>query len=132
MVTEVQLTMAAPRFRCGRTAWVRKNMAKMLVWKVRRSCSSLMSVMSLSGCCSPALLTSMSIRPNSSTTRATARWQKSRSPRRSEEHTSELQSLMRISYAVFCLKKKNITTHKQPEMYVKHEIHKIEILVNNQ
>src|SRR3546814_1908636 len=29
-----------------------------------------------------------------------------REPRRSEEHTSELQSLMRISYAVFCLKKK--------------------------
>src|SRR3546814_3561696 len=35
---------------------------------------------------------------------------------RSEEHTSELQSLMRISYAVFCLKKKNLqtnTTHKE-------------------
>src|SRR3546814_4639864 len=31
---------------------------------------------------------------------------------RSEEHTSELQSLMRISYAVFCLKKKK-TLHKQ-------------------
>src|SRR3546814_6369953 len=31
---------------------------------------------------------------------------------RSEEHTSELQSLMRISYAVFCLKKK--TTKKEP------------------
>src|SRR3546814_9567461 len=30
-------------------------------------------------------------------------------PIRSEEHTSELQSLMRISYAVFCLKKKNKT-----------------------
>src|SRR3546814_2067911 len=30
---------------------------------------------------------------------------------RSEEHTSELQSLMRISYAVFCLKKKNKMTH---------------------
>src|SRR3546814_3224706 len=30
---------------------------------------------------------------------------------RSEEHTSELQSLMRISYAVFCLKKKNIKIH---------------------
>src|SRR3546814_3538223 len=29
---------------------------------------------------------------------------------RSEEHTSELQSLMRISYAVFCLKKKNYMT----------------------
>src|SRR3546814_9906915 len=31
---------------------------------------------------------------------------------RSEEHTSELQSLMRISYAVFCLKKKKKTTKK--------------------
>src|SRR3546814_3086373 len=30
---------------------------------------------------------------------------------RSEEHTSELQSLMRISYAVFCLKKKNIDSN---------------------
>src|SRR3546814_3362614 len=30
---------------------------------------------------------------------------------RSEEHTSELQSLMRISYAVFCLKKKNQSNH---------------------
>src|SRR3546814_3219578 len=30
---------------------------------------------------------------------------------RSEEHTSELQSLMRISYAVFCLKKKNYTNN---------------------
>src|SRR3546814_7347562 len=30
---------------------------------------------------------------------------------RSEEHTSELQSLMRISYAVFCLKKKNVKDH---------------------
>src|SRR3546814_5661018 len=35
-----------------------------------------------------------------------------RARQRSEEHTSELQSLMRISYAVFCLKKKN-TTHQQ-------------------
>src|SRR3546814_10632067 len=33
--------------------------------------------------------------------------------RRSEEHTSELQSLMRISYAVFCLKKKKTHTHNQ-------------------
>src|SRR3546814_2761981 len=32
--------------------------------------------------------------------------------RRSEEHTSELQSLMRISYAVFCLKKKILMTQK--------------------
>src|SRR3546814_8191796 len=34
---------------------------------------------------------------------------------RSEEHTSELQSLMRISYAVFCLKKKNITERKSTQ-----------------
>src|SRR3546814_1272139 len=35
--------------------------------------------------------------------------------KRSEEHTSELQSLMRISYAVFCLKKKTVTTNtKRP------------------
>src|SRR3546814_8335704 len=33
--------------------------------------------------------------------------------KRSEEHTSELQSLMRISYAVFCLKKKNKQTTQQ-------------------
>src|SRR3546814_2189785 len=36
---------------------------------------------------------------------------------RSEEHTSELQSLMRISYAVFCLKKKKHTTHKPTTTY---------------
>src|SRR3546814_7769352 len=39
---------------------------------------------------------------------------------RSEEHTSELQSLMRISYAVFCLKKKNYT-HTTPKSY--HLLH---------
>src|SRR3546814_5168786 len=37
---------------------------------------------------------------------------------RSEEHTSELQSLMRISYAVFCLKKKKTTnTHTKTNNY---------------
>src|SRR3546814_2923032 len=39
--------------------------------------------------------------------------------RRSEEHTSELQSLMRISYAVFCLKKKKYTKHTQE----RHDTH---------
>src|SRR3546814_5289655 len=34
---------------------------------------------------------------------------------RSEEHTSELQSLMRSSYAVFCLKKKNTQTNHDPK-----------------
>src|SRR3546814_4174593 len=40
-------------------------------------------------------------------------------PKRSEEHTSELQSLMRISYAVFCLKKKK----KHTTQKTKHNIH---------
>src|SRR3546814_2001969 len=46
--------------------------------------------------------------PRSCPTRwpATPRAGRRNSARRSEEHTSELQSLMRISYAVFCLKKK--------------------------
>src|SRR3546814_10244285 len=35
---------------------------------------------------------------------------------RSEEHTSELQSLMRISYAVFCLKKKNTKKQQQTDI----------------
>src|SRR3546814_2025199 len=35
---------------------------------------------------------------------------------RSEEHTSELQSLMRISYAVFCLKKKKKTTNNETQI----------------
>src|SRR3546814_1155030 len=42
-----------------------------------------------------------------------------RRARRSEEHTSELQSLMRISYAVFCLKKKN----KHKEVHTKTKKH---------
>src|SRR3546814_4180946 len=43
---------------------------------------------------------------------------------RSEEHTSELQSLMRISYAVFCLKKKqkSLQTHKNSECYNRTKI----------
>src|SRR3546814_5595104 len=39
---------------------------------------------------------------------------------RSEEHTSELQSLMRISYAVFCLKKKKRTNHKSIPQHSKN------------
>src|SRR3546814_10447134 len=40
---------------------------------------------------------------------------------RSEEHTSELQSLMRISYAVFCLKKKKQKTHSNEHNRDKHD-----------
>src|SRR3546814_1958182 len=45
----------------------------------------------------------------------------SRNGRRSEEHTSELQSLMRISYAVFCLKKK--TKHIIVQQQKRSQIH---------
>src|SRR3546814_4187382 len=43
---------------------------------------------------------------------------------RSEEHTSELQSLMRTSYAVFCLKKKNLEYHAMchPETCVVYQL----------
>src|SRR3546814_5015883 len=43
---------------------------------------------------------------------------------RSEEHTSELQSLMRISYAVFCLKKKTNTKIKYHNVYIITQIDK--------
>src|SRR3546814_4123324 len=42
-------------------------------------------------------------------------------PKRSEEHTSELQSLMRISYAVFCLKKKKETNTTNKHQYKDNE-----------
>src|SRR3546814_7965198 len=55
----------------------------------------------------------------SSPTRAGARARRLPRRPRSEEHTSELQSLMSISYAVFCLKKKNIQ-QKQKMTQPKH------------
>src|SRR3546814_6926735 len=59
---------------------------------------------------------------------------------RSEEHTSELQSLMRISYAVFCLKKKtkkqhknrNNTNHKYKRYLYTHKQSTLIIMTNNQ
>src|SRR3546814_3177087 len=59
--------------------------------------------------CSPIWSVPATSRPKRSSSPTSFSWR-----RRSEEHTSELQSLMRISYAVFCLKKKNqsrTTTH---------------------
>src|SRR3546814_4752692 len=49
---------------------------------------------------------------------------KPRIPERSEEHTSELQSLMRISYAVFCLKKKKKTISKARSKQAKSRLKK--------
>src|SRR3546814_1609488 len=45
-----------------------------------------------------------------------------RSSTRSEEHTSELQSLMRISYAVFCLKKKTTVTPDGDQIDLLHSL----------
>src|SRR3546814_1406050 len=67
---------------------------------------------------SPAFVlsaTSPSPRPASLDSRAT------RSSERSEEHTSELQSLMRNSYAVFCLKKKRTPKKLQRKTYLPSE-----------
>src|SRR3546814_2415806 len=50
---------------------------------------------------------------------------------RSEEHTSELQSLMRISYAVFCLKKKNTQniTNRQTKKYTSTHVNLLTIYI---
>src|SRR3546814_3818829 len=49
-------------------------------------------------------------------------WHRRQGAWRSEEHTSELQSLMRISYAVFCLKKKKNQTHTQ-QIQLRNNMH---------
>eukprot|EP01026_Neomeris_dumetosa_P027232 TRINITY_DN2213_c0_g2_i2.p5 TRINITY_DN2213_c0_g2~~TRINITY_DN2213_c0_g2_i2.p5 ORF type:complete len:118 (-),score=11.55 TRINITY_DN2213_c0_g2_i2:110-463(-) len=51
---------------------------------------------------------------------------KRRRQKKIKEHTSELQSRIRISYAVFCLKKKNIGIQKQFSNYYKKKKRKIE------
>src|SRR3546814_6549949 len=65
--------------------------------------------------------------------RRRSRWRpathSARRKERSEEHTSELQSLMRISYAVFCLKKKN--TNRQPNT-TQITTHRQQININNE
>src|SRR3546814_1869649 len=76
----------------------------------------------ISSPCTPALFrTSVhcSLRAGEQTTTTRSALCIRRPSLRSEEHTSELQSLMRISYAVFCLKKKTQTNNK-PETHNKH------------
>src|SRR3546814_6345586 len=86
---------AAPDFRCERCDADRST-------KARPRCSS----------------KDLSRAPSSSTSRTTP----PPSTTRSEEHTSELQSLMRISYAVFCLKKKNNTHTNHVQLIHTHAI----------
>src|SRR3546814_3985912 len=61
-------------------------------------------------------------------------WNDVEAAERSEEHTSELQSLMRISYAVFCLKKKIYTKSICTLLTTKHQLctHKyLSVVLNN-
>src|SRR3546814_7597505 len=77
--------------------------------------------------CSPGMNsfwidTSFSNSAPSSSSKGSPSWARS-PPKRSEEHTSELQSLMRTSYAVFCLKKK--TQHSDSIQKQNHtQLHK--------
>src|SRR3546814_3279010 len=65
---------------------------------------------------SSTIICSWAARSNPSTRRSSSIF-------RSEEHTSELQSLMRISYAVFCLKKKHIVNHPPQNHTYAHTHH---------
>src|SRR3546814_4170559 len=80
------------RPRAGRRAWHAIESSKSPSWRNLRSCESRSAEIADDYACNPGLPLS----------------QEHKEPR-SEEHTSELQSLMRISYAVFCLKKKTNT-----------------------
>src|SRR3546814_10460211 len=68
---------------------------------------------------------------STNTTAAVSAWRSKRASRwwiavrkRSEEHTSELQSLMRNSYAVFCLKKKrSVKNYQQPALWKTKQFH---------
>src|SRR3546814_3108125 len=82
--------------------------------------------------CSSRLESRASRRTKSLTSSRTCCFSRSRQRiARSEEHTSELQSLMRISYAVFCLKKKNKRKCRQYQNRVdKQEQYKIDQNMN--
>src|SRR3546814_3643471 len=66
------------------------------------------------GCCVTAVPHAVCGEPRAAQTSCRAR---GRPVLRSEEHTSELQSLMRISYAVFCLKKTNTNMYHTNNIY---------------
>src|SRR3546814_5003990 len=76
--------------------------------------------------CSPICVTSRSAAsPSSPGTRGSISSRIVSTKCRSEEHTSELQSLMRISYAVFCLKKKKHNYQHTPQNYTNSVVHPI-------
>src|SRR3546814_4463126 len=81
------------------------NLSLTIVGRVSRECKSRRAFRVVDWRVSNAVTPAKSGRKESVNTRA------QNAEDRSEEHTSELQSLMRISYAVFCLKKKNEHQH---------------------
>src|SRR3546814_5899916 len=90
--------------------------------KSTRRCPAACTALSTAACnvSARASVTAMRRRP------FTSGLPKMRNCVRSEEHTSELQSLMRISYAVFCLKKKKQTTTKR-QLQVQYHTHHNEV-----
>src|SRR3546814_2156553 len=97
------------RLSWGRGAWSREKMSSMLSAATPASSRAMVSRWP-AALASGSRLSSSSARSRPSIAAPPAskeRLPKVIRPDRSEEHTSELQSLMRISYAVFCLKKKN-------------------------
>src|SRR3546814_2806360 len=81
------------------------------LFRSRRSTSTILPTMRLAAWISCARATTGSCSASATTVPS----------RRSEEHTSELQSLMRISYAVFCLKKKNKQNHTS-QQHIRYSI----------
>src|SRR3546814_3905613 len=99
------------------SAYAQINSSHSLASTVRGSTGFLSDASVVSGSTSaseePSVSSLMSSQPSSSSASAP------RSPRpRSEEHRSELQSLMRLSYAVFCLNKKNERTVRKKQKIV--------------
>src|SRR3546814_1775506 len=79
----------------------------------RSACRCRSRCVSTAACSSSSRPTSSDARPGTSIACPSVTGMASRSSSKSEEHTSELQSLKRISYAVFCLKKKKHTKDKK-------------------
>src|SRR3546814_3197517 len=100
---------AAPRLVRSRTSALRLISAMIGLHPTVATNSHIMRRFSCDG--SSMAIRSIQARIPSRSPTATAVSSVSSSSHRSEEHTSELQSLMRISYAVFCLKKKKQNKH---------------------
>src|SRR3546814_5323366 len=90
-----------------------------ITWPSRRATTRLQYFRAKSTWCSDTTTVTLSLRLMSASVSMTLREDSGSSEAigRSEEHTSELQSLMRISYAVFCLKKKKPETNTPHSNY---------------